>query len=876
MNANEIRKVFLDFFASKQHQIVPSAPMVIKNDPTLMFTNAGMNQFKDVFLGNSPIVNPRISNSQKCLRVSGKHNDLEEVGKDTYHHTMFEMLGNWSFGDYFKKEAIAWAWELLHEVYGIEKDRMYITVFGGDEKDAMDADNEAFGYWKEIVNEDHILYGSKKDNFWEMGESGPCGPCSEIHVDIRSKEERAKISGKKLVNEDHPQVIEIWNLVFIQYNRLASGELVPLKNKHVDTGMGFERLCMILQNKQSNYDTDVFQPMIQNVCQMAKIEYGKNELQDIAVRVISDHIRAISFAICDGQLPSNTGAGYVIRRILRRAVRYGFTFLHFNEPFMTHLVPILVNQMGLHFPELKRQQDLIAKVVQEEENAFLKTLAIGIQKFENYLKANPSSKKVDGKFAFELFDTFGFPIDLTQLMASEKDFVVDMDGFSKGLEEQKNRSRQAASVETSDWVDLIQTTEEPLFVGYERLQSEAKLIKYRKLKTKEKTMYQLVFDQSPFYAESGGQVGDKGTAKGMQSGSVITIFDTKKENNLSIHLSDKLPENVHESFLLSVDSYKRTLIQNNHTATHLLHSALKTVLGSHVEQKGSLVNSERLRFDFAHFSKMTEEEIAKVEILVNQKISQNIALDEHRDVPIDKAMEMGAVALFGEKYGEKVRIIRFDPDFSAELCGGTHVEATGQIGLFKIISEGAIAAGIRRIEAITSEAALKFYNQKLEILKDLENMLKNPKDIAKSISSLLEEHSKMQKELEKFHQEKAAQVGERLIETAKAVNGLNFIATRIDMNAGDIKNLAFSLKTKIDNLVLIISSLYEEKPSISVMISDNLVNERKLDAAVMVRELAKEINGGGGGQKFFATAGGKNPEGLNAVLEKAKTMVETF
>lgn len=874
MNANEIRKTFLDFFASKQHQIVPSAPMVIKNDPTLMFTNAGMNQFKDIFLGNSPVINPRIANSQKCLRVSGKHNDLEEVGKDTYHHTMFEMLGNWSFGDYFKKEAIAWAWELLHDVYGIDKDRMYITVFGGDKNDGMDADNEAYMFWKEIVAEDRILYGSKKDNFWEMGDSGPCGPCSEIHVDIRSNQDRFLIPGKDLVNQDHPLVIEIWNLVFIQYNRLASGELVPLANKHVDTGMGFERLCMVLQKKQSNYDTDVFQPMIQQVSKLSKIEYGKNELQDIAVRVISDHIRAISFAICDGQLPSNTGAGYVIRRILRRAVRYGFTFLHFNEPFMTHLVPVLVEQMGTHFPELFRQKELIEKVVQEEENAFLKTLAIGIQKFENYLHNHPDAKTVDGQFAFELFDTFGFPIDLTQLMASEKDFSVDMIGFSIGLEEQKNRSRQAASVETSDWVELIQTKEEPIFIGYENLNCEAKLIKYRQIKTKDKTLYQLVFDKSPFYAESGGQVGDKGTAKGLETAAVITIFDTKKENNLNIHWSDKLPENVNETFILSVDSQKRTLIQNNHTATHLLHAALKEVLGSHVEQKGSLVNHERLRFDFSHFSKMTDEEITKVETLVNKKISENILLDEQRDIPIDEAMEMGAVALFGEKYGDKVRVIRFDSNFSTELCGGTHVKATGQIGLFKILSEGAIAAGIRRIEAITSEAALNFYNQKLETLKELEILLKNPKEIIKSLTNILEEHSKMQKELEKFQLQKAGQVAENLLNTAVNINGINFIAARVDINAGDIKNMSFSMKTKIENLLLVIASLHEEKPSISVMISERLVDERKLDAALMVRELAKEINGGGGGQKFFATAGGKNPEGLNTVLVKAKTMVE--
>ncbi len=841
-----------------------------------MFTNAGMNQFKDIFLGNNPAQHPRVANSQKCLRVSGKHNDLEEVGKDTYHHTMFEMLGNWSFGDYFKKEAIEWAWELLHHKLGIDKDRMYVTVFGGDKSDGLDSDSEAFDFWRKIVSEDKILYGSKKDNFWEMGDSGPCGPCSEIHVDIRSDDERKKIDGKDLVNKDHPQVIEIWNLVFIQYNRTSKGELIPLANKHVDTGMGFERLCMVLQTKQSNYDTDVFQPIIQGVCQMAKIEYAKNVKQDIAVRVISDHLRAISFAICDGQLPSNTGAGYVIRRILRRAVRYGYTFLKFDKPFIHKLVPILVNQMGTHFPELTKQQDLIIKVIQEEEMAFLKTLATGIHKFEQYLLTNPPAKTVNGNFAFELFDTFGFPIDLTQLIASEKGFLVDMDGFKKGLEEQKNRSRQAASIETSDWIDVNKAQSEPEFVGYDSLTCKAILIKYRQIKSKDQIFYQLVFDKSPFYAESGGQVGDKGTVRGLTSGNYLTIHDTKKENNLTIHLANKLPENLSEQFELKVDGQKRTLTENNHSATHLLHSALRLVLGTHVEQKGSLVNSERLRFDFSHFSKMTDEEIIKVEEIVNQKISQNISISEHRNVPMEDAVKMGAMALFGEKYGNEVRVISFDPNFSTELCGGTHIKATGQIGLFKIVSEGAIAAGVRRIEAITSINALTYLNTKADTLKQIEIILKNPKEVIKSVSGLIDENSKLQKQIDQLNHEKAMQHEGKLMNSAIKIKTFEFISSQIDMSAGDIKNLAFSIKSKMDNLFLIIASNFEGKPSLSLMISDKLVEEYKLDASALIREFAKEINGGGGGQKFFATAGGKNPEGIEKALQKAKAFAENI
>ncbi len=875
MNSNQIRQSFLDFFATKQHQIVSSAPMVIKNDPTLMFTNAGMNQFKDIFLGHNPAQYPRIANSQKCLRVSGKHNDLEEVGKDTYHHTMFEMLGNWSFGDYFKKEAIEWAWELLHDKLGIDKYRMYVTVFGGDTTDGLDSDSEAFNFWKQIVSEDKILYGSKKDNFWEMGDSGPCGPCSEIHVDIRSDDERKKIDGKDLVNKDHPQVIEIWNLVFIQYNRTSNGELIPLANKHVDTGMGFERLCMVLQKKQSNYDTDVFQPLIQGVCQMAGIQYGNNSDQDIAVRVISDHLRAISFAICDGQLPSNTGAGYVIRRILRRAVRYGYTFLKFDTPFINKLVPILISQMGSHYPELSKQQELITKVIHEEELSFLKTLSNGISKFENYLNSN-NSKIVTGSFAFELFDTFGFPIDLTQLIASEKGFQVDMEGFYKGLEEQKNRSRQAATVETSDWVEVEKSNIETEFMGYDTLTHHSKLLKYRQVTSKDKTFYQLVFDKTPFYAESGGQAGDTGIAICVSSGQRIIIVDTKKENNLTVHLSTQLPSNLNETFELLVDEKKRKLTENNHSATHLLHSALRIVLGTHVEQKGSLVNSERLRFDFSHFSKLTDDEIIKVEEIVNQKISQNILTHEQRHVAMEDAIKMGAMALFGEKYGNEVRVISFDPSFSTELCGGTHVKATGQIGLFKIISEGAIAAGVRRIEAITSENALAYLNTKADTLKQIEIILKNPKEVVKSVIGLIDENSKLQKQLDQLNHEKALQYQDKLIESGISIKNFTFISAQINMSTSDIKNLAFSINAKVENLFLIIASNFDGKPSLSVMISEKLVAEYNLDASVLIREFAKEINGGGGGQKFYATAGGKNPDGLQPSLIKAKNFIENL
>jgi alanyl-tRNA synthetase len=869
MQSSIIRKTFLEFFQSKQHQIVASAPMVVKNDPTLMFTNAGMNQFKDIFLGNSPAKYTRIADTQKCLRVSGKHNDLEEVGHDTYHHTMFEMLGNWSFGDYFKKEAIAWAWELLADVYKISKDSMYITVFGGDEADGLPKDMEAYNFWKEFVSEDRILFGSKKDNFWEMGDTGPCGPCSEIHVDIRNADEKAKIAGKDLVNNDHPQVIEIWNLVFIEFNRMSDGKLVSLPAKHVDTGMGFERLAMVLQGKQSNYDTDVFQPIIQEIARLSGKVYGAEYKADVAMRVIADHLRAVSFAIADGQLPSNNKAGYVIRRILRRAVRYGYTFLDFKNPFINDLLPILVQQMGENFPEISAQQDLIRKVIAEEEISFLKTLAYGIQKFEQYGLQNTDTTTIAGNFAFELLDTFGFPIDLTQLMAKEKGWLVDMEGFSKSMEEQKARSRQAAVVDTDDWVILKNASEETIFVGYDTITADIEIVKYRKVKAKDKTFYQLVFDKTPFYGESGGQVGDKGII--YNDNEKIIIRDTKKENNLSVHITDKLPEDLSSGFTALVDENKRQQTANNHSATHLLHEALRTVLGTHVEQKGSMVDDERLRFDFAHFSKMSDEEIQKVEAMVNRKIRENLLLDEKREVAIEDAQKMGAMALFGEKYGDSVRVIRFGD--SVELCGGTHTKATGNIGLIKIVSESAIAAGIRRIEAITADKAEAFYNQQYALLSEIQEVLKGSKDVVKSIKNLQEEITDLRKQIAVFNKEKAGNLLDNLLQTKQLINGVNFIAAKVELDAATVKDLAFAMKEKLDHLLLVLGYESEGKIGLSVMVSESLVKEKGLDAAKIVREIAKEIQGGGGGQAFFATAGGKYPEGLDNAFAKAKTFI---
>ncbi len=872
MKSEKIRQIFLDFFKSKEHVIVPSAPMVVKNDPTLMFINAGMNQFKDYFLGNIPVKHKRIADTQKCLRVSGKHNDLEEVGHDTYHHTMFEMLGNWSFGDYFKKEAIEWAWELLTEVYKIDKDRIYVTVFGGDKDDKLEADMEAYNYWKAIVPENRILYGYKKDNFWEMGDTGPCGPCSEIHVDIRDDNERKEISGADLVNKDNPLVIEIWNLVFIEFNRLANASLQLLPHKHVDTGMGFERLCMILQGKKSNYDTDVFQPLIQNLSKLSGKAYGKNEKPDISMRVIADHLRAIAFAIADGELPSNNKAGYVIRRILRRAVRYGYTFLDFKEPFVSKLVPALVEQMGHQFPELRAQKDLIERVIAEEENSFLKTLETGIIKFDRYVDAHPKGKMIDGKFAFELFDTYGFPIDLTCLMAKEKSMDVDMDGFKKAMEEQKNRSRAAATKDVEDWVVLNKFDDETTFLGYDQIEAEVMPVKYRKVKSQNKEFYQIVLDKTPFYAESGGQVGDKGVL--IFDDETIKVVDTQKENNLSVHVCTKIPNKWTNTAIAKVDLQKRHLIENNHSATHLLHAALRKVLGNHVQQKGSLVDESRLRFDFSHFSKMTTEEILQVENLVNEKIRQNIAVDEHRDLSMDNAKSMGAMSLFGEKYGDRVRVINFDSEFSSELCGGTHVPQTGRIGLFKIVSEGAIAAGIRRLEAITGKAAEEFVNEKIQKLESIKQLLKNPKDEVKAVENVLTDMETTRKQVEQLQKDQMKNVAGDIVDKVRNLNGVNFIAEKLNISSQQAKDLAFELKNKVDNLFCVLGHVENGKPGITIIISDEVVKEKGLHAGNIVRELAKNIQGGGGGQAFFATAGGKNADGIDKALSEAEKLLK--
>jgi alanyl-tRNA synthetase len=872
MNSKDIRQAFLDFFSAKGHHIVPSAPMVVKNDPTLMFTNAGMNQFKDIFLGNSPASHLRIANTQKCLRVSGKHNDLEEVGHDTYHHTMFEMLGNWSFGDYFKKEAIAWAWELLTGVYGLEKDRLYVTVFQGDESDKLMPDDESRRFWLDHVDESRILYGSKKDNFWEMGDTGPCGPCSEIHIDIRPREDRKQVPGHELVNQDHPLVVEIWNLVFIEFNRLSSGELKPLPAKHVDTGMGFERLCMALQGKSSNYDTDVFQPGIMALSELAGKSYGADQMADVAMRVSADHLRAVAFAIADGELPSNNKAGYVIRRILRRAIRYGYTFLDFREPFVYKLVPVLAGTMGDAFPELKARQDLITRVIQEEEQTFLRTLSLGIQKFDQYVESLPGGKPVDGVFAFELFDTYGFPVDLTRLMAREKGLDVDMEGFEKGMEAQKSRSRAAAATDAGDWIELRTVNEDTRFLGYEQLEAEVSVVKYRKVSQKGKTFYQVVLDATPFYAESGGQVGDRGLLKA--GGETIEVVDTQKENNLWVHITTRVPSAWPEKITAIVDGEKRRLTANNHTATHLLHSALKEVLGGHVEQKGSLVNEERLRFDFSHFSRMSKEEIMAVEKLVNEKIRENIQAEEHRDIPLDEARQMGAVALFGEKYGERVRVMAFDPEFSTELCGGTHVQFTGQIGLCKIVSEGAIAAGIRRIEAVTGHAAEAFVNARIEELDQLKGLLKNPRDARLALGQLLQEQEVLRRKIEDFQKGQTRELEEKLASSAESLGGANYIAARVSMDPKAVKDLAFALKKRVGNLFLVIGHESDGKPGLTVMIAESLVREKGFHAGNLVMDLAKHIQGGGGGQPFFATAGGRDASGLDKALAESRKVLE--
>ncbi len=864
MTSAEIRRTFLNFFASKQHQLVPSAPMVVKNDPTLMFTNAGMNQFKDWFLGNEPPKWPRVADSQKCLRVSGKHNDLEEVGHDTYHHTMFEMLGNWSFGDYFKEEAIAWAWELLTEVYNIDKDKLYVTIFGGDAADNMAEDVEALEIWKKYIAEDRILRGSKKDNFWEMGDTGPCGPCSEIHVDIRDESEKAKISGDKLVNNDHPQVIEIWNNVFIQYNRQANGSLVPLPAKHVDTGMGFERLCMVLQGTQSNYDTDVFTPLLSEIAKISGIVYGSNQKSDVAMRVIADHLRAVAFAIADGQLPSNVKAGYVIRRILRRAVRYAYSFLNMREPLMYKLVSVLEKQMGESFPELTRNLQLIQRVISEEESSFLRTLATGIVKFNQYIASHPDQKVINGEFAFEMYDTFGFPIDLTQLMSRELEWDVDMQNFGLKLEEQKNRSRRDATVSTDDWHEL-EASEGTEFLAYDTNDADVKITRFRKITAKGKDIYQLVFDRTPFYAESGGQTGDTGTLS--SANETIQVIDTRKENNLIVHLVEYLPENPAAIFRAVVDLERRTATANNHSATHLLHYSLRKVLGTHVEQKGSFVGPDYLRFDFSHFQKLTEDELTTIEKMTNSLVRENAILDEHRGVSMEQAVDMGALAFFGEKYGDKVRVIRYGN--SVELCGGTHVSATGQIGLVKIVSEGAIASGIRRIEAITATKAEEYvYNQEA-IVTNLKSLVKSPPEPLKAVQQLMDQNAEMRKQLEAFNHEKALKLKDELVGKVELINGINYLSIRINADANSAKDIAYAMRAKVENLFLVLGSENDGKATLSVLVSDELVATKGMNAGTIVRELAKAIQGGGGGQPGFATAGGKNPAGLDEALSLA-------
>jgi alanyl-tRNA synthetase len=931
MKSAQIRQTFLDFFKEKQHEVVSSAPMVIKNDPTLMFTNAGMNQFKDLFLGNSEIKHARIADSQKCLRVSGKHNDLEEVGVDTYHHTMFEMLGNWSFGNYFKKEAIEWAWELLVDVYKIDKDRLYFTVFEGDEQDGTEMDEDAYNLWKAILEKNNlplnkILKANKKDNFWEMGDTGPCGPCSEIHVDLRNADEIAKIPGRELVNADHPQVVEIWNLVFMEFNRMANGELKSLPAKHVDTGMGFERLAMVLQGKQSNYDTDVFMPLIDKISQISGIEY-QNTLDvsvktDVAIRVIADHVRAVAFSIADGQLPSNTGAGYVIRRILRRAIRYGYSFLDQKEPFINELVSVLANQMGGAFPELKTQQELITKVIKEEEESFLRTLEKGIQRFENYL-ATANDKTIDGQFAFELYDTFGFPIDLTELMATENKFDVDMPGFIVALDKQKERSRAAGKIEADDWVELKADDVEE-FIGYDYTEADIYITKYRKVVAKGEELYQLVFNLTPFYPEGGGQVGDTGFIE--SNGVKIEIIDTKKENNLIIHFSKELPQDVNAAFKAVVVSSIRKLTACNHTATHLMHQALREILGTHVEQKGSLVNSEYLRFDFSHFEKVNEEQLKQIEDFVNDKIQASIPLNEHRAIPIVKAEEAGAMMLFGEKYGDVVRMIEFGD--SKELCGGIHVDNTSEIKLFKIKSEGSVASGIRRIEALTFFGAANWLKEKMEVVSKNKLVLEGnvsdevilyldtsftgykqdydkvsdvgefilPKrkeekwDLsllnnslnelikAKVDQRIIDALSKDKKQLSKIdeqgNKEQAKAIKEELLTKVEVINGVNIIAQKIDLDdSAAIKDLAFQLKGEIANLFMVLGAEVNGKPNLTIVVSEELSKAKNLHAGNIIREAAKEMKGGGGGQPFYATAGGSDVNGIEAAIVKAKSAI---
>jgi alanyl-tRNA synthetase len=929
MTAAQIRQAYLDFFASKGHTIVPSAPIVVKNDPTLMFTNAGMNQFKDIFLGEAPVKFPRVADTQRCLRVSGKHNDLEEVGIDTYHHTMFEMLGNWSFGDYFKEEAIAWSWELLTEVYKLPKDRLYVSYFEGDEKEGLEPDTETLNLWKQFVADDHIVKGNKKDNFWEMGETGPCGPCTEIHYDSRPDAERLKVKGETLVNGDSDQVIEIWNNVFMQFNRLKDGSLQTLPAQHVDTGMGFERLVRVIQGKKSNYDTDVFQPLIQYISEKSGVRYQndgppqtvvglqgmmQSDMSDITMRVLADHIRAISFAIADGQLPSNNKAGYVIRRILRRAVRYSYTFLNFNRPFINELVPILAKQFKGVFDELWDQRDFIKKVILEEEISFLKTLGKGLQRLDiNELEraaerfniigkiAAPLAELdkyakqpyvINGKVAFELYDTYGFPIDLTQLIANENDWVVDMEGFENELQQQKSRSRLATTVNAGDWV-VLRPGDQTRFIGYDEYQAEVEILKYRKVIAQGKEQYHIVLNQTPFYAESGGQVGDTGMLTSEwydeHTGPLnFEVKDTKKENGLIIHICDLMPTWTPEGgetptvlpnpmpgrYNATINLGNRMLTNANHSATHLLHAALKEIVGTHVNQKGSLVNPEYLRFDFSHFSKVSEDDLIAIERVVNLKIMEDIHLKEERNVWYDDAIRSGVTALFGEKYGDRVRVITFDDKFSKELCGGTHVPSTGMIGFFKIMSESAVAAGVRRIEAITNAYALNYIQDQSKMVQDIKGLLKNPADIAKSISDLLEENNRLKKQQGKALMQQASGLKQGLADKAQNINGINFIAEKVELeNADTVKNLAYSIKDIVADMFLVLATEIDSKPGLTVMLSETLVKDKGMDAGKIVRELAKEIQGGGGGQPFYATAGGKDASGLQKALGRAKEFI---
>ncbi|MFC2109962.1 alanine--tRNA ligase [Bacteroidota bacterium] len=877
MKSQEIRQQFLNFFKEKNHKIVASAPIVLKDDPTLMFTNAGMNQFKEYFLGQKTVTNSRVVDTQKCLRVSGKHNDLEEVGMDTYHHTMFEMLGNWSFGDYFKKEAIEWAWEFLTERLKIDKDSLYVSVFEGSEgADNLEMDQEAYDLWKAIVPEDKIIMGDKKDNFWEMGAQGPCGPCSEIHIDIRSEEDKEKVSGRDLVNMDHPQVVEIWNLVFMQFNRKADGSLEKLPAQHVDTGMGFERLCMAMQKVQSNYDTDVFTPLIREIETITNTTYDKNSIAteesgkpSVAIRVIADHVRTVAFSIADGQLPSNNGAGYVIRRILRRAVRYGFTFLNTKEPFIFKLVETLSNQLGDVFPELKAQQQLIKNVIREEEHSFLKTLDQGLLLLDNII-SKTEGKTISGEKAFELYDTFGFPIDLTALILNEKGLELDEKGFEAELQKQKDRSRAAAQVTAGDW-QIIADNSDETFIGYDHTTAVVKLTRYRKVESKKDgQLFQLVFDQTPFYPEGGGQVGDKGYLEA-SNGDVTYLIDTKKENNLIIHMTKNLPKNINATYTAVVDAKYRSRSAANHTATHLLHQALRTVLGTHVEQKGSYVHQASLRFDFSHFSKVSADELSQIENFVNTRIHEKLNLEENRNNTYDKAISEGAIALFGEKYGDTVRSIRFGN--SMELCGGIHVENTADIWHFKITGETAVASGIRRIEAITSDAVKKYYKDQDSLFTDVKNTLKNAKDPVKAITTLQDENAALKKQIEALVKEKIKSLKAQLKNEITELNGINFLATQIDMEAGALKDIAHELGNEIDNLFFFAGTEINGKALLTSYISKNLVEEKGLDAGKIVRELGKLIQGGGGGQKFFATAGGKNPAGLAEAISKAKDYI---